>query len=126
MVGNIFGDNCTGTHHCTAPDRDSRKNSGIRPERCAMMNRRFCVFLGMLLGARKRIIGEGDVWADEYIIRNANAVPDLNSAFHGNAVAYNHIVFDKNMGANITSGSDPGVRQNDAELPNACFSADMR
>ena len=45
------------------------------------------------------VVGEGDVRADEYIVLQADAVPKLNSAFNGNAVADYDIVFDEAMGA---------------------------
>nr|WP_231833875.1 hypothetical protein [Thermosynechococcus vestitus] len=68
-------------------------------------------------GARKFVIGKRHVWTNEHIILHAQAVPKLNTVFDGDAVTNNHIILNKNMGANITVAPNPSFRQDHNELP---------
>jgi hypothetical protein len=79
-----------------------------------------------VLAAWKGVVGKRCVWADEDIVFNSNAVPQLNAAFDGDPVTNDHIVFYEAVRADVASGADPSVWQHHGELPDAGVCADVR
>ena len=70
----------------------------------------------MLPAARKGIVGERGVGADEHVVLQCDSVPDLDAALDGDAVADANVVLDKGLVADIAgcadhrAGEDVGIR----------------
>lgn len=67
---------------------------------------------GYCLLAGERVVGERGVRADEDIVLQADAVPELNAAFHCDPIADDHVVLDEDsvievhVAADLCSGQD--------------------
>jgi hypothetical protein len=80
---------------------------------------RFREFGGVLMAARKRVVGEGGVRADEDIVFKGDAIPELYTAFNGDTVAYSYFVLDEHVVADVTFTADYGPREDVGEGPHA-------
>ena len=96
------------------------------PDRSAGFNGRDRESGRVVLAAREGVVGEGDVGADEDVVLDAQAVPELNAGFHRDAVADDDVVLDEDVGAEVAVGADAGVGEDDDELPDASVGADIR
>lgn len=93
------------------------------PDRSAGFNGRYRKGCRVLLATREGVVGEGDVGADEDVVLDAQAVPELNAGFHRDTVADDDVVLDEDVGADVAVGTDAGVGEDDDELPDAGASA---
>lgn len=91
------------------------------PDRSASFNGRYREGHRVLLAARKRVVGEGNVRADEDVVLDAQAVPKLNAGFHRDAVADDDAVLDEDVRADVAIGADTGAREYDSILPYTCI-----
>lgn len=94
------------------------------PDRSALANGGDREAVRVDLGAREFVVGERDVRADEDIVLDAQAIPELHPALDRGAVADDHIVFDENLRADVAVTADPGPGQDDDELPEGAARAD--
>jgi hypothetical protein len=81
---------------------------------------------GCLFAAGKPVVGERHIRSDENVVAYTQSIPKLHTAFHGDAVAYDNIVFDEAMRANITVAANLGAGQHGNKLPYARPRADVR
>ena len=95
------------------------------PDRSAGFNRRHREGGWILLAARKRVIGEGDIGADEDVVLDAQAIPKLHAGFHRDAVADDYVILYEDVGADVAVGPDAGVAEDYDELPDAGFGTDL-
>jgi hypothetical protein len=72
-----------------------------------------------LLAAGKRIIGERGVGADEYVVLDANAVPQMDAGLDRDPIADQDIAFDEGVGADVGIRSDLGAFENIGECPDS-------
>ena len=95
------------------------------PDRSAGFNGRDRKGGRVLLAAREGVVGEGNVGADEDVVFDAQAVPELYAGFHRDAVADDDFVLDEDVGADVAVSTDAGVGEDDDELPDAGGRADV-
>jgi hypothetical protein len=72
----------------------------------------------MLQAAWKAVVGERGVRPDEDVILDNKAVPELDSAFNGDAIAHNDVVLDERVIADVAIGADTRARKDMSEGPN--------
>jgi hypothetical protein len=94
----------------------------LKPMRCRLtrstgFNRRDGERRRVALAAREGVVGKGDIGADEHVVLDSQAVPELHAGFDRGAVADDHVVLDEDVGADVAVGADAGVGENDDELP---------
>jgi hypothetical protein len=75
----------------------------------------------VLLTARVFVVRKRDVRADEHIVRNAKAIPELDAALDRHTIADDDVVFDEDVIADVAVGSDPCAGQDVCEGPDARF-----
>jgi len=68
--------------------------------------------------SRKAIVGKGGIRADEDVVADRDAIPQLNSALDGAPIADHDVVFDKTVVADIAVSPDLRSRQYMRERPN--------
>jgi hypothetical protein len=76
-------------------------------------------FRRSLLAPRKQIIDEGGVWADENVIFNREAVPQLDATFDRDSISQRDIVFDEDVIADVGVGANDGAWEDVSESPHA-------
>ena len=69
------------------------------------------------MAAGKPVIGKRGVGTDEYIVANAQTIPQLHAALDGDAVTNDDVILDKTVRTNIAVLTDLGAGQHDDELP---------
>ena len=74
---------------------------GVRADRSAGLDHGLREGFRILPAARKAIVGEGGVRADEDVVVQAHAVPQLDAALDRDPVAQNHAAFDENEVADV-------------------------
>jgi hypothetical protein len=99
--GNRSRNNRSSTDHGVSTDRNSWENGGIGPDRTTFLKRGFCKAVGPLLAFREKIVCKSRVWANEDVVLHAQAVPELDAAFHRHSISEHDIVLDENMIANV-------------------------
>jgi hypothetical protein len=95
------------------------------PDRSAGFNGSDGVGGRVLLAARPGVVGEGDVGANEDVVLDSQAVPELHARLNRDAVADDDVVLDEDVGADVAVGTDAGVGEDDDELPDAGVGADV-
>lgn len=95
------------------------------PDGCAFANSCDREMIRIGLRARELVIGKGNVGADEHVILDTQAIPELNSILDGDPITHDDIVFDKDLGANVAVASNPGIGQHDDELPDSGSCTDL-
>lgn len=103
--GHVVYNHRAGADHGHFANCNSGKNSRICADACAGVNVGLREFFWVSLTPREEVIGECRVWTNKDIIRDTEAVPQLHTAFYRDAIANNHIIFDKNMVTDIAVGS---------------------
>jgi hypothetical protein len=78
-----------------------------------------------VLAAREGVVGKRYVRADEDIVFNSCAVPQVNTTLDGDAVANDHIVYDEAVRAYVAVGSNLSVWQHNGELPHVVVRTDV-
>lgn len=79
----------------------------------------------MAPGAGKGVIRESGVGADEDVIPDAQAVPELHAVLDGDPIAHHHVILDEAVGADVAIPADAGGRENDDILPDTGSLPDM-
>ena len=118
-----FDDDGARAHHRAASDRDSRQQRGIGSDRCALLHDRRQELRGPPPAARKAIVRERRVRADEDVVLDAYAIPELDAAFHGDAVADDDVVLDERVIADVAVGADARARAARARTPRSACAA---
>src|SRR6266511_9874 len=70
-----------------------------------------------MLAPGERVVRERGVRANEHIIFESKAVPDLYAALDRDPVADHDIILDENMIANVAVGANDSTRQDVNERP---------
>jgi hypothetical protein len=73
----------------------------------------------------EQVIGKGSIRADENIIFQGHAVPNLDSTLHRDRVPNLYIILDKDPVTNIAVGPDNRSGKNVRKSPNPGSLADM-
>lgn len=94
-------DHGAGPDHRAPADLDIGKYGRVGADRGAPSDHRARELAGPILASWKAIIGEGCVRANEDVVLDRDAVPQLHPAFHRDAVANDHVVLDEDPVANI-------------------------
>jgi hypothetical protein len=102
------------------PGQDNRAGSDHGP----LFNDRVQLDEVGVAASRVLVIGEGGIRPYENIILYAQPVPELHPAFDGDSVAYDHIVFNEAVGADVAIAANLCAFENDDELPDASSIAD--
>lgn len=95
------------------------------PDRSAGFNGRNRKGNRILLTAREGIVGEVNVEADEDVVFDAKAVPELNAGLHRHTVSDDDVILDEYVRADIAVGTNAGVGEDDYELPDTGVKPDM-
>ena len=97
-----------------------RKNGGIRPNGSAAADFGAQELFRIVFASGKAIVGKGGVRADEDVVANPDAVPELNSALDGAPIADHDVVFDETVVADIAVSPDLRSGKDVRERPNPC------
>ena len=122
----VAGDHGARADHRLFADGEPRENGGVGADRRAAPDEGAGVVVGMLPAARKRIVGEGGVRADEDVVLERDSVPDLDAAFDGDAISDAHVVLNEGLIANIAGGADHSAGQDVGVRPDARSRAHRR
>jgi len=76
--------------------------------------------------SRKPVVGKSNTRANKNIVLKTHAIPKVDAALYGYAIADDDVVFDKNMIAEIAILSDFCASENMGECPNARCASDVR
>ena len=77
------------------------------------------------MAARKRIVGKSGVGADEDVVFERDALPQLHAAFQRDAMAHHRAAFNKRVIAEIAIGADARAREHMREGPDPRAGADV-
>ena len=113
----ITSDNRACSHHSLAADSDARKEHGSTADGRAAFDDRSRETRWSLFAARKWIIRERRVRADEYVVAQLDAVPELNTRFHGYPVTYDDVILNKYVIADIYTRADDRAGKYVSECP---------
>ena len=122
---NRAGDNRTRADHRATPDSSAGQDGGIGADGCTVLHDGLRVLRWMLLAPGEKVVREGRVGADENIVAQPDAIPQLHATFDCRPVADNHIILDEHAIAHVAVVTDPGAGQDMGECPDARAVADV-
>src|SRR4051794_16585626 len=71
------------------------------------------------------IIGEGRVRADEHVVLEPQAVPELDSALDRDPIAQHYVIFDEGVVADVAVAAQDRARQHVGKRPDASARTDV-
>lgn len=79
----------------------------------------------VLFAAWKLVVCESHVRPDEHIVLDPKTIPQLDTVLDRDAIAHDHIVFNKDLGADVAVATYPRLGQHDDVLPDVGAVADV-
>ncbi len=105
-------------HHGPFADDDSGSQRSVGADGSSALDHRPRILRRVLLTARKTVVGEGGVRADEHVVFHPQAIPQLDAALDGDAVPDDHVVFNEGVIADIAIPADAGAGKDVGVSPN--------
>ena len=117
--GTSRSNNGSRAHQCMGANGDAGQNGCVGSDGCAGFYGRNDRMFVADAAPRELVVGEGGIRTDENVVFQPYPVPDLHSAFYGDAIADNHVIFNKSVIANVTIHANCRARKHVSEGPDA-------